>query len=247
MQKILARTFSTVNLVLEGGGAKGALYCGVLKQIQSQQLQIQTVTGASAGSLGCTFAGLNVPSDDLEKYLDPNQKNPEGLVDSIEIQDRISKDERLCLLNSYESRLYPWRDLSNWAINFILWKILRNEFTSIQDGLGSKDIIEELVVNGSYIAGYGLVRVIESFLLKYLPDSVKGEEARKNITLEDFQKVTGKNVVIMGSDITSKIPRIFSATTTPKLPLKYAVRISSSIPFYFPPIYWQEDWGAYLG
>lgn len=83
--------------------------------------------------------------------------------------------------------------------------------------------------------------------MKYLPDSVQGEEARKNITMEEFKYHTKKNIVIMGSDICSRIPRIFSATTTPKLPVKYAVRISSSIPFYFPPIYWQKSWGTYLG
>ena len=65
--------------------------------------------------------------------------------------------------------------------------------------------------------------------------------------MSQFKEATGVNLVIMGSDLTDGIPRIFSALTAPDLPVKYAVRISSGIPFYFPPLYWDPKWGKYLG
>ncbi len=67
------------------------------------------------------------------------------------------------------------------------------------------------------------------------------------MTMSQFKQSTGVNLAITGTDMTANQLRIFTATTSPNLPVKYAVRISSGIPFYFPTIYWDKKWDPYLG
>lgn len=89
--------------------------------------------------------------------------------------------------------------------------------------------------------------LIEDILNKYLPDSIKGESERRNCTFKKYKEATGVDLAMVGSDIKAGIPRVFSAKSSPDLPVKYGVRISSSIPFYMPIVYWQKKWGTYLG
>ena len=88
-----------------------------------------------------------------------------------------------------------------------------------------------------------LERVLDKYLAPYIDDSDK----RKNITLAEFKQLLDVNLIFTASDMTSKDIRILTATTTPDLPVKFACRISTSFPFFFPPIYWDKDWGLYLG
>ena len=65
--------------------------------------------------------------------------------------------------------------------------------------------------------------------------------------MAEFKEKVGVNLILTGSDLTAQTLRIFSAKTSPDLPVKFACRISSGVPFFFPPIYWLEEWGLYLG
>ncbi len=65
--------------------------------------------------------------------------------------------------------------------------------------------------------------------------------------MKQFKEQSGVNLIITGTDLDSEATRIFTAHSSPDLPLKYACRISAGFPFYFPPIYWLKSWGKYLG
>ena len=184
----------------------------------------------------------------MQDFFDPHAPKPEGLRSPILIQDRVPEEIRVSLMKQNEKKYSNLLTKINWIFPLILEKYLGYKFyEGVENAFDSSYIAQELALNGSFIAGYGLVSTVEDFLNKYLPSEVVGEYSRKNITLKEFKKVTGVNVAMVGSDITSGMPRIFSATTAPDLPVKYGVRISASIPFYFPPIYWDPKWGKYLG
>ena len=104
-----------------------------------------------------------------------------------------------------------------------------------------------MLFNGELVYGQTLVHMLEKLLDKYLEDYIPDSEKRKNITMAEFKAALGVNLILTGSDLTSKDVRIFTAATCPDLPVKYACRISTGFPFFFPPIYWQEEWGQYLG
>ena len=64
--------------------------------------------------------------------------------------------------------------------------------------------------------------------------------------MAEFKEVVGVNLILTGSDLNDQVLRIFTAKTTPKLPVKFACRMSAGFPFFFPPVYWQPSWGLYL-
>ena len=101
-----------------------------------------------------------------------------------------------------------------------------------------KQLVPEMLINGEITYGQVLVQIIEKFLDKYLKPYLHCPEKRKNVTMAELKHIRKVNLIITGTDLTSRTLRIFSATTTPDLPVKYAVRISAGFPFFFPPIYW---------
>ncbi len=96
-----------------------------------------------------------------------------------------------------------------------------------------------MLLNGEVVYGQAMVDMLESFLQEYA--------GNKNITMAQFKQKFGVNLIVTGSDVTSNILRVFSAKSTPDLPVKFACRMSSGVPFYFPCMYWQPEWGKYLG
>lgn len=249
MQKLARRGFSTVNLAFQGLEAKGALYAGTLRAIQEKELKVRTTVGASAGALGSTFAALGVPNHVLNVYMVEHPHiETSDIGKCISIKDRLSSSTRLQLFKKYENQSDIYRYGKDWIRDLVLREVLGKMILLDKlQHLDGVDIADELLLNGSYIAGYGLVKTVENFLHRYLPQSVQGDEKRRNITLGEFKAATGVNLALVGTDLSNGVARVFSATTTPNLPVKYAVRISAGTPFYFPPIYWQSEWGAYLG
>lgn len=59
---------------------------------------------------------------------------------------------------------------------------------------------------------------------------------RTDITFLDFAKLTGKNLVVVGSNLTKATSEMFSLETTPCMSVVKALRISTSIPLLFEPI-----------
>ena len=108
-------------------------------------------------------------------------------------------------------------------------------------------MVPEILISGEIAYGQRLVQMIEKLLDKYLTPFIDDPVKRKNITMAEFKEVLGVNLIFTGSDLTSKDLRVMSATSTPKVPVKYAWRISASFPFFYPPVYWQSEWGLYAG
>ena len=65
---------------------------------------------------------------------------------------------------------------------------------------------------------------------------LKSRYQKKDITFLEFAKVTGKNLVILGSNISIAKTEYFSVDTTPLMSVVTALRISISIPFVMKPV-----------
>lgn len=59
---------------------------------------------------------------------------------------------------------------------------------------------------------------------------------RSDITFLELAKLTGKNLIVTGSNLTYARPEYFSVDTTPNMSVILALRISASIPFLFRPV-----------
>ncbi len=86
--------------------------------------------------------------------------------------------------------------------------------------------------------GVELMKAISKYLTNYAQNA--------EITMAEFVARFNVNLVFPALDLTGSRLLILSATSAPALPLRYAVRIAASLPLYFPPVYWQKEWGLYM-
>jgi predicted acylesterase/phospholipase RssA len=62
---------------------------------------------------------------------------------------------------------------------------------------------------------------------------------RSDVTFMEFAKLTGKNLIIVGSNLTLARSEVFSVETTPFMSVVLALRISASIPIVFEPVVYE--------
>ena len=90
---------------------------------------------------------------------------------------------------------------------------------------------------------YSIIRCIESSGFDdgtHLETCIKRplieRHERSDISFLEFAKLTGKNLVIIGSNITLAASERFSLETTPDMSVIRALRVSTSIPLLFEPV-----------
>jgi predicted acylesterase/phospholipase RssA len=94
--------------------------------------------------------------------------------------------------------------------------------------LSDPDSAPGWVVNGGFDTGNRLQRLICALLNQkgYGPDT----------TFEELYTKSGLKLRVYATDLNTSTLIEYSPTTTPAYPLKYAVRASMSIPYYFQPV-----------
>ncbi len=78
--------------------------------------------------------------------------------------------------------------------------------------------------------------IIKKILLSF----IKTKNINENITFKELYDKTNKLFIITGTNLTKKQGEYFSFLTTPDMKLIDAIRISTSIPFYFIPCYYNK-------
>ena len=74
-------------------------------------------------------------------------------------------------------------------------------------------------------------------LSKWLGKIIEEKTGNADITFEELHKKGFKDLYITGTSLTKQKAVIFSRETFPKMKVRDAVRISSSIPLYFEPVF----------
>jgi NTE family protein len=72
---------------------------------------------------------------------------------------------------------------------------------------------------------------------KWLEKIIKDKTGNENITFEELHQKGFKDLYITGTSLNKQKAIVFSYESYPKMKIKDAVRISSSIPLYFEPVY----------
>ena len=88
-------------------------------------------------------------------------------------------------------------------------------------------------------SGMGILN--SAWKTEYIRLLIKKRFQRTDINFADFATLTGKNLVITGSNITAQKAEYFSAETTPTMSLIDALNISTCIPFVFRPLAYKDN------
>lgn len=93
--------------------------------------------------------------------------------------------------------------------------------------------IDSLFINYGLNNGTIIIKIIKQFLIK--------KNLSENLTFKNLYDMTNKLFIISGTNLTTKKCEYFSHLTTPDMRLIDAIRISTSLPFFFIPYKYNDN------
>jgi predicted acylesterase/phospholipase RssA len=86
----------------------------------------------------------------------------------------------------------------------------------------------------------------EAFL-NWFRTRLQAKGINPDITWKDFAQQTGSDVSVVTSDVDDQEMVVLNNRTAPGAPVAMSVRMSMSIPFVWPEVFWDATWGQYRG
>lgn len=231
---------TTVDLVFEGGGAKGMVFVGALEELlRSGQYQPGRLMGTSAGAITATILAAGyTPTEMLEALAEhddlgqsvfsaflgvPEPLTREAVQDSA-IRHLLKRLDIPLLPEALEDRL------DSWLVEQLA-------------GLPSARHLFSFVDRGGWFAADAFV----TWMARRLnTGSFRGQpRAFGAMTFEEFYAATGAELTLVTSDTTWSRMLLLNHRTAPKCPVVWGTRMSMSIPLLWQEVIWQPEWGPY--
>lgn len=162
------------NIVFDGGGARGVVFCGAIKVLEKEGIMknITNFAGTSVGSIVAAGLAIGYTGSEMETIL--LNKNFDDFKDNS---------------------------------NYILYNLFK------------------------YFKNYGWYR--GNALMTWVEKIIEQKTGNPNITLGEVYTKYGNTLVIVGTNLNNYKATYFNPIDNPDMKLKEAIRISTSIPFFF--------------
>lgn len=223
------------DLVFEGGGVRGVAFLGALEAFAGNGHTVGRVMGTSVGGL---TAALLATGHDAKSISDLNFDPVNG---------------RLAIANA----LKPFPPFTPQTIRESATRKLMRDVDMAQIPNFIEDGTDTMLAR--FLMGHPAMRPIfaifehmgiheDSALLDWLTlqfnTHAQGEDWA-SLGLAALYERTGKSLTVIASDATDPAMLVLNHSTAPDLPLKWAVRMTTSVPYLLPPVSWQFEWGLY--
>lgn len=224
------------NLVFEGGGAKGLVFVGAMKELERRGHTPGRLLGTSAGAITACLLAAGYDATEMLNHV--NEKMADGsprFASFLDVPDDFSAEdwessESYQLLKQVDLPFVPEkveRHLDRRLFqNFVKLKVYRLLFSFVEmGGLYAGEafrhwLIEKLDLNGRNLG---------------------------NATFAEFHEQTQKDLTVVASNTTDNGILILNHRTAPQLPVNWGVRMSMSVPFVWQEVRWRSEWGPYNG
>lgn len=228
------------DLVFEGGGAKGMVFIGALQELERRGHTYGRLLGTSAGSIVATFTAAGYDVDGMLAALSerdedgtPVFKNFMGKPPAF-TPEEVENSSIRNVLDLITISFIP--DLVESRFDRLLLNLLtREEFSNI---------FSFLERGGWYTAD----RFLDWARRKLDSGTFNGQPRQmSHLTLDEFHKLTGKELSLVVANTTSYRKLILNHNTAPSVPVVWAMRMSMSVPLLWQEVVWQPEWGTYMG
>ncbi|MFL7837488.1 MAG: patatin-like phospholipase family protein [Candidatus Promineifilaceae bacterium] len=226
------------DLVFEGGGAKGMVFTGALREFERRGHTFDRLMGTSAGAIMATFLAAGFDSTEMIEALSER-------VDGKPVFTRFMGDPE-----SFDQSVISASATREWLENAdipIVPPAMEEQIDDwIVDNLLKSDLYRHIfsfVERGGWYSADGFLEWIRR---KLNEGTYKGEPRRfSEMTLEEFYEKTGTDLTLLAADVTGNRLRVLNHRTAPNLPLVWGVRMSMSVPLLWQEVIWDSDWGTY--
>jgi NTE family protein len=227
-----------LDLVFQGGGAKGLAHIGAIKSLEEQGRSYRRLVGTSAGSIVAVLLAAGYSADEMEAVIAERMPDGNIIMGSFLVppeKDEFSEEQ---LRNSVTYRSFQ-DILPEFVPDFASEELDLDAVKLLLDSPEYRGLFSLLEEGGLY-SGSGFV----AWLAEQLD---RDGRDLGGATLAEFHDATGADLTIVATDTNNGIMLMLNHRTAPDLPVVWAVRMSTSIPFVFQEVAWWPEWGAYLG
>lgn len=223
------------DLAFEGGGVRGVAFLGALEALADNGHEFDRLMGTSVGGLTAALLATGHDVNSLREQMFDAQSGRLAIAGALApyppfTREEIGESATRELLRELDFPFLP--NLVEGASDELLAQALMN-----------RDRFHDLF---SIVEHMG-VRQDAGYLtwLSALFNVHAGGEDWAAMGLADLFLRTGRSLTVIGSDISTGSMLVLNHSTAPNLPLKWALRMTTSVPFLFPPVAWQAEWGLY--
>jgi predicted acylesterase/phospholipase RssA len=223
------------DLVLDCGGVRGVAFIGALEALADGGHEFDRLMGTSIGGLVAAMLATGHSARSIRDFVVDEESGRLSITNVLtpyppftpeEIRDSATR----ALLRDIDFSFVP--DLFEGASDDILARALMNRGRFYE----LFSILERMSV-----------RQDAQFMdwLSDLFNTHAGGEDWAAMGLKELFQRTGHSLTVIASDISTASMLVLNHSTAPDLPLKWAARMTTNVPYLFPPIAWQPEWGRY--
>jgi predicted acylesterase/phospholipase RssA len=223
------------DLVFEGGGAKGSVFVGALQEFIARGNEPGRLIGTSAGAISATLIAAGYSPEEMLEAV--NEKLPNGKPRFSTFMDIPQRFDEQVIEDSLTYELFKKVDIPH--IPSMIEGIIDRKMFEILMRMDAYREIFSFVERGGLYAG-------KKFLDWIAEKLDAGGRNLGQATMAQFHAQTGQDLSVVISDTASQEMRVLNHRTAPDCPVRWATRMSMSIPFIWQEVLWQAEWGTYL-
>ena len=227
---------TTYDLVFAGGGAKGAVHSGALKELEKQGHSFGRLAGTSAGAITAMLLAAGYGADEVAAIFSEKLENGRNRLTTLLDTTHLEDMDMDAIRNSIT--------FSDLKLHFLSEKHAEQVREGIMHDLLKQETYRQLfsfVEFGGFYSGMAF--------LSWMQEKLAGANGRfpPTITLAEFHQQTAVHLTLVATDTIVKDRLILNHITAPHLPVAWAVRMSMSIPLVWEEVLWRSEWGTYRG
>ena len=229
-----------IDLVFEGGGAKGMVFAGALEVLFADpERSCGRLLGTSAGAItAVSLAAGYTPGEILDALGERGPDGKSGFESFLGFpppfaEEAIQRSAIRKLLASIDLPMIP----ESLEKRIDLWMTRKIAETDATRHLFS------FVERGGWYSADPFVVWLERKLDEDKPDGTP--RGYSKFTLSEFFEATGVELTVVAADTTWARMLLLNHRTAPDCPVVWAARMSMSVPLLWQEVEWLEEWGDY--
>ncbi len=227
-------TDKLIDVVFEGGGARGIALNGAIATLHEAGFTFGRVVGTSAGAIAATLAAAGYTGAELRALaLEKTAAGVSRMTEFIGTPGGFSEaDLAASTLGTFLGKLdFPFvpEILERRADAWIMRELMK---------LPGFPNVYSLIEHGGFFSADGFLAWLREQL-----DA--GGRNMSRLTYAQLFARTGNHLSVIVTDTARGTFLVLNHITAPNCPVLWGVRMSMSIPFFWPEVPWQPEWGAY--
>jgi predicted acylesterase/phospholipase RssA len=229
-----------IDLVFEGGGAKGMVFVGALEELfGAGKYTFGRLLGTSAGAITAVSLAAGLTPETMLAALAEKDANGKSVFESF-----LGAPARFDREAVHHSAIRSFLGELNMPFvpDFAEEKIddwIADRLAASEHGRHLFSFVER----GGWFSADPFVAWLTRKLDEVAVDG--GPRQLGASTLQAFHAATGVDMTLVAADTTWSRILLLNHRTAPDLPVVWAARMSMSVPLLWQEVEWQEDWGPY--